>query len=301
VYDATPSPPSSSPRPSPRRTGEFGTAPSSPLDRVLARYHPRREVSSSPLCGTNAGAVHLTCARRAPPLPFPRAPIKRSPRAPPSPHRPQPPLSSPRPSSIREAPPSSPSLVSPSLSSPSPSGLRSKKLARPISFAPPPQVWNATPLPQSPPEAHRRRLPPRSSATTPRTAPSWPPLAKLSPPLGSPAPPHAKAPTCCPRTGSPAANRRRAHRRPGPPLRTAGSSHRQPLTSFSPPSALSGVWAPQRRRRPRTPAPSPALGHNWAGALAPARSAIGWASSPPPPTAHQKLNSFFFFSLFPFN
>jgi hypothetical protein len=206
-----------------------------------------------------------------------------SPQAPPSPHRPQPPLSSPRPSSIREAPPSSPSPVSPSLCPPSPSGLRSKKLARPISFAPPQRVWNATPLPQSPPEAHRRRLPPRSSAATPQTAPSRPPLAKLSPPLGSPAPPRAKAPTCCPRTGSPVANRRRAHRRPGPPPQTAGSSHRQPLTPFSPPSALSGVWAPRRRRRPRAPAPSSALGRNWAGALAPARSLRSAGPVPPPP------------------
>jgi hypothetical protein len=90
----SPSPPSSSPRPSPRRTGEFGTAPSLPLDRVLAWYRPRREVSSSPLCGINVGAVHLTGARRSPPLPLPRTPIKRSPRAPPSPHQPQPPLSS---------------------------------------------------------------------------------------------------------------------------------------------------------------------------------------------------------------
>jgi hypothetical protein len=69
TYDTPPSPPSSSPRPSPRRTGEFGTAPSSPLDRVLARYRPHREVSSSPLCGINAGAVHLTGARRALSLP----------------------------------------------------------------------------------------------------------------------------------------------------------------------------------------------------------------------------------------
>jgi hypothetical protein len=119
TYDAPSSPPSPSPRPSPRRTGEFGTAPSSPLDRVLARYRPRREVSSSPLCGINAGAVHLTGARQAPLHPFPRAPIKRSPHTPPSPHRPQPPPSSHRPSSIREAPPSSPSPVSPSPSSPS--------------------------------------------------------------------------------------------------------------------------------------------------------------------------------------
>jgi hypothetical protein len=71
------------------------------------------------------------------------------------------------------------------------------------------------PHPNPSPEAHRRRLPPWSSATSPRTAPSRPPLAKLSPPLGSPAPPRAKAPTRCPRTGPPAANRRRAHRRPG--------------------------------------------------------------------------------------
>jgi hypothetical protein len=68
--------------------------PSSPLDRVLVGTAPRREVSSSPLCGINAGAMHLTGARRAPPLLFPQAPIKRSPQAPPSPHRPQPPLSS---------------------------------------------------------------------------------------------------------------------------------------------------------------------------------------------------------------
>jgi hypothetical protein len=112
AYDSPPSPPSSSPRPSPRRTGEFGTTPSSPLDRVLARYRPRREVSSSPLCGINAGVVHLTGARRALPLPFPRAPIKRSPRAPPSPHRPQPPLSSLARAQFAEAPPSSSSPVS---------------------------------------------------------------------------------------------------------------------------------------------------------------------------------------------
>jgi hypothetical protein len=141
--------------------------------------------------------------------------------------------------------------------------------------------------------AKLRRLP----ADSPLPAP----LAKLSPPLGSPAPPRAKAPAHCPRTGSPVANHHRAHRRPGPPPRTAGSSRRQPLTLFSPPSALSGVWAPRRRRRPRAHAPSPALGRNWAGALTPARSALGWAS--PPPTAHKRLNSFFFFffSLFHFN
>ena len=123
---------------------------------------------------------------------------------------------------------------------------------------------------------------------------------KLSPPLGSPAPPRAKAPAHCPRTGPPAANRHRAHRRPGPPPRTAGSSRRQPLTPFSPPSALSSVWAPRRRRRPRAPAPSPALGRNWAGALAPARVLRSVGPVPPPrPTKGLIPFSFLFFSLFP--
>jgi hypothetical protein len=112
------------PSPSPRRTGKFGTAPSPPLDRVLASTAPppppRREVSSSPLCGINAGTVHLTGARRAPPLPSPRAPIKGRPGAPPSPHRPQPPPFSPRQAQFREAPPySSPPVSSPPLLPPS--------------------------------------------------------------------------------------------------------------------------------------------------------------------------------------
>jgi hypothetical protein len=117
AYDAPPSPHH---RPLHRRPlahplaaqEEFGTAPSSPLDQRPCPVPPRRGVSSAPLCGINVGVVHLTDARRAPPLPSPRVPIKRSPRAPPSPHRPRPLPSSPRPSAIREAPPSSPSPVS---------------------------------------------------------------------------------------------------------------------------------------------------------------------------------------------
>jgi hypothetical protein len=181
AYDSPPSPPLPSPRPSPRRTGEFGTAPSSPLDRVLARYRPRREVSSLMLCGINAGAVHLTGARRAPPLPFPRAPIKRSPRAPPSPHRPQPPLSSLARAQFAEAPPSSSSPVSrppllPSLC------WSSEQLGWPTSFTTSRELRTLFPHPNLSPEAHRRRLPPWSSATSPRTAPSQTPLAKLSRP-----------------------------------------------------------------------------------------------------------------------
>jgi hypothetical protein len=132
----------------------------------------------------------------------------------------------------------------------------------------------------------------------PAASPLPPPLAKLSPPLGSPAPPRAKAPAHCPRTGPPAANRRRAHRRPGPPRGRPVRPSVKPLTSFSPPSALSGVWAPRQRRLPRVPAPSPALGRNWAGALAPAR-VLRSVGPVPPPTAHRRLNSFFFsFSAF---
>jgi hypothetical protein len=116
VFPAYDAPPSPHRRPLHRRPlaahEEFSTAPSSPLDQRPCPVPPHSGVSSAALCGINAGAVHLTGARRAPPLPFPRAPIKRPPRAPPSPHRPRPLPSSPRPSTIRGTPPSSPSPVS---------------------------------------------------------------------------------------------------------------------------------------------------------------------------------------------
>jgi hypothetical protein len=108
---AVPSPPSP-PSPSLTAQEEFDTAPSSLLDQRPCSVPPRRGVSSAALCGINAGAVHLTGARRAPSLPSLRAPIKRLPRAPPSLHRPRPLPSFPRPSAIRRAPLSSPSPVS---------------------------------------------------------------------------------------------------------------------------------------------------------------------------------------------
>jgi hypothetical protein len=238
AYDS----PSSPPSPSPRRTGKFGTAHPRRLTVYSPGTAPRREVSLSPLCGINAGAMHLTGARRAPPLPFPRAPIKRSLRAPPSPHQPQPPLSSLARAQFAEAPPSSSSPVSRPPLLPSPLLVqRAIRLAYQLHHI----VVNSEryfPHPNPSHEAHRRRLLPRSSATSPRTAPSRTPLAKLSPPLGSPDPPHAKATTHCPRTGPPAANHRRAHRRPFFSPRTAGSPHRQPVAPF-PPSALAGEWA----------------------------------------------------------
>jgi hypothetical protein len=110
----------SSPRPSPRRTEKFGTAPSSPLDRVLARYRPAVRSRRRRCAALNSGAVHLTGVRRAPPLPSPRAPIKGRPEHFLAPHRPRPSLSSPRPSAIRREPPSSPAPVS---SPPSPLSL----------------------------------------------------------------------------------------------------------------------------------------------------------------------------------
>jgi hypothetical protein len=126
--------------------------------------------------------------------------------------------------------------------------------------------------------------------------PPGPPLAKLSPPLGSPDPPRAKATTHCPRTGSPAANHRRAHRRPG--FSPADGRFDPPSICGAvspPPSALAGVWArgddvipsraravtrlgPQLGRRPR------------------ARARYAWlARNPPGPPV---LESLFFF-LFP--
>jgi hypothetical protein len=164
-------------------------------------------------------------------------------------------------------------------------------------FTPPPPLGDYH-LPQSPPETHRWRLPPRSSATSPWTAPSRPPLAKLSTPLGLPALPRAKAPNRCPRIGSPAANRRRAHRRPGSPrgwpVHPAVSRWRRSPS----PSALSGVWAPWRRRppaRPRCLLP-------WA-ATGPAHSrprALRLAGPESPPHDPPELKPFSFFLFQPF-
>jgi hypothetical protein len=146
----------------------------SPLDRVLARYRPRRAVSSSPLCGIKRWRCAPHWRPPSSSAPLPSGAYKRV----------APSTSFPAPASA------TPLLPSPELNSrsaavfslsgkpfplfPLPLWLRSKKLARPISFATPPRVWNATPLPQSPPEAHRRRLPPWSSATSTRTAPPGP-------------------------------------------------------------------------------------------------------------------------------
>jgi hypothetical protein len=201
----------------------------------------------------------------------------------------------PRPSSIRGRAAAFVFLPGePSLSSPCPSiGPSSDCLSL---LASPHRHGRSTPLPHPDfsPKAHRRQ-PRREAPPPPREQPPpRPPLTKLSPPLGSPAPPRAKAPVHCPRTRPPAANRRRAHWRPGPPPRTVGSSHRQPLTPFSPPPLSLACGPAATASSPRAPAPSPALGRNWVGALAPARVLRSVGPVSPPPTAHQRLNSFFF-------
>jgi hypothetical protein len=253
-----PSPPS--PRPSPRRTGKLGTATSSPLDRVLARYRPRRAVSSSPLCGIK----RRRCA------PHRRPPSSAAPRPSGAYKRVAPSTSFPAPASA------TPLLPLPELNSrsaavfslsgkpfplfPLPLWLRSKKLARPISFATPPRVWNATPLPQSPPRSSPAATPAAELRHLPADSPLPAPSSQIELALGSPAPPRAQAPNRCPRTGSPAANRRRAHRRP--------VHHAVDRSAVSPPSTLAGVWAPRRQRHPRAPVPSLALGRSWADATA---------------------------------
>jgi hypothetical protein len=71
AYDAPPSPPSPSPRHPLATQEEFGTAPSSPLDHVLAQYRPAVE-SHRRRCATLMSALCTSPTpaelRRSPPL-----------------------------------------------------------------------------------------------------------------------------------------------------------------------------------------------------------------------------------------
>jgi hypothetical protein len=204
-----------------------------------------------------AGTVQLAGVRRAPPLPSPRAPIKGSPRAPSSLHRPRPFPSSPSPSTIREASSSSSSPVSPFPLLPLPLRWSSEKLSEPSSSLTRPRTRSTTFQPPSPTQS-------------PPAAPSQPSPSELGLPLESPASARAKPPSLGPRTGPPAANRRQAHRRPALLPRSAGSPHRLAATPLPPRSR----WqvGPQQRRHPRDRAVSPSLmGHRWA-VSAPARA-----------------------------
>jgi hypothetical protein len=142
------------------------------------------------------------------------------------------------------------------------------------------------PSPSPSPRAHRRRSPPRNSATSPWAAPSQPPLAELSLLLESPASARAKPPSLGPRTGPPAANHRRAHRQPALLPRSAGSPTPSGRNAASP---LRSRWqvGPQRRRRPRAPAPSPLARGPQLGRK---RARVGQKS----PLAQQRRNPFSF-------
>jgi hypothetical protein len=132
--------------------------------------------------------------------------------------------------------------------------------------------------------------------TSPRTAPSQPPLAELSLPLESPASARAKPPPRGPRTGPPAANRRRAHRRPAFLPHSAGSPTPSGRSAVSPPFALADEWA---RSDAVVPAHPGRLPRPWATS-APARAfAPGWAKNPPPSPAEKK--SLFLFLFPPFS
>jgi hypothetical protein len=155
--------------------------------------------------------------------------------------------------------------------------------------------------PRTPPRAHRRRSPPRNSAPSPWAAPSQPSPVELSLPLESPASARAKPPSLGPRTGPPAANRRRAHRRPAfSPARSAGSPvpSGRDVVSLPPLSLTSGPAATLSSSRAR--AVSPRL---WAAAgpkVPPrARSRPGWAKNRVPSPG--KKNSLFFFFSTPFS
>jgi hypothetical protein len=144
----------------------------------------------------------------------------------------------------------------------------------------------STPLPHPDysPKAHRRQ-PRREAPPPPRgQPPPRPPLTKSSPPLGSPTPARAKAPTRCQRTGSPAANRRRAHRRPGSLPADGRFAPPSTVAPFSPPPLSLTCGPAATASSPRAPAPSPALGRSWAGTLARALRLAGPDFSPP---AHQ--------------
>jgi hypothetical protein len=188
-----------------------------PLTSVLAGTAP-------PWCLLGGAVRHLwptLCSSPAPRSSTAPLPSRAYKRAAPSSSFPAPAAAIPllpRPSSIRGRAAAFVFLPGePSLSSPCPSvGPSSDCLSL---LASPHRHGRSTPLPHPDfsPKAHRRQSR-REAPPPPREQPPpRPPLTKLSPPLGSPAPPCAKTPAHCPRTGPPATNRRRAHRRPGPP------------------------------------------------------------------------------------
>jgi hypothetical protein len=150
--------------------------------------------------------------------------------------------------------------------------------------------------PESPPAA----IPAAELCHLPVDSPLPTPSGRIEPTLDSPASARAKPPSLGPRTGPPAANRRRAHRRPALLPRSASSptpSGRNAVSS--PPSALADKWARSDTVVLAHPRRLPLLvGRSWA-VSAPARAlALGWAKNPPPAQQRRDLFFFFFFHLF---
>jgi hypothetical protein len=160
-----------------------------------------------------------------------------------------------------------------------------------------PRTQSTTSPPQSLAQRPPAAIPAAKLRHLPTDSPLSAPLAKLSLPLGSPAPARAKPPPRGPRTGPPAANRRRAHRRPGflprrrpvRPRRQTVAPSPPPLSLISGPAVMSSLLraravslalGPQLGRRPRARVPRAWLGRN------------------PPPTRLAGNSFFFFFSHF---
>jgi hypothetical protein len=169
---------------------------------------PRRAVPSPPLC-----TIYADCCapHRRPPntaAPLPSGAYKR---AAPSSSMPCTGLghsSPPFPSSTASSSAAPPSTQVSSFSFPPPSSCSASNSLGSAASPHHRKLRTPLPCPRSPPKLHRRRLPPRSSATPPWSAPSQSPLAKLDPPLSSPASPRAMAPAQSSETGPPAVNRR---------------------------------------------------------------------------------------------
>ena len=162
-----------------------------------------------------------------------------------------------------------------------------------------PQTQNTTSPPQSLAQRPPAAIPAAELRPLPVGSPLSTPSGQIEPTIRIANCRRAKPPAHCPKTGPPVANCRRAHRRPGPPrgrpVHSPPSTERRSL----PPPVLSGTWGPRRRRHLHAPAPSLALGRNWAGAFAPTRARAWLGQNPSPrPTRAETLFLFSFFSIF---
>jgi hypothetical protein len=151
-----------------------------PLDQRPRRYHlavasPRRR------CAPFMAALGSSPESGSSTAPFPRAPIKSSPRIPSSSHQLRPSLSSPPPSSIRKAPASSSPPVSLFLLLPLLLYWSGKELSEPSSSLASPRTQSATFQPPFPTRSPPAAIPAAELRPFPVSSPlPTPPLAKLN-------------------------------------------------------------------------------------------------------------------------